>query len=314
MAETATGTMAEGRAARHRFLVDLVIRLVKEKPLGTVGGVIVLAMLIIGIFADLLAPYGMNEVRLADTLVPPSGQYIMGTDNLGRDLLSRVIYGARVSMIVGVVASLLDMLVATIIGILSGFLGGKFDIIVQRFVDAWMCFPYLFIVLTVMALLGPGLFQVILVLGISSGIRNSRVLRSAVIGIRENVYVQAATAVGCPIRQILTRHILPNVMAPVIIIFTIAMGHMILTEATLSFLGFGIPPPTPSWGGMLSAEGREFMYIAPWLAIGPGLALSITVYGINMLGDGVRDILDPRLRGGIGRYGGVRAKKQNTST
>jgi len=314
-----TDTLTEVEPRRHSLLVDLVIRLVKEKPLATIGGVIVLVMFITGIFADLawlglpevgLAPYGINEPNLLASLKPPSTQYILGTDLIGRDLFSRMIHGARVSMIVGLAGSGLCVLVAMIIGLVSGFFGGKFDIVVQRIVDAVMCFPPLFLYLTVMAIMGRGLLQVILVLGVSRGIRNSRVVRSAVIGIKENVYVEAATAIGAPNRRILFQHILPNIMAPIIIIFTISMGGMILSEATLSFLGFGIPPPTPSWGGMLSGQARTYMLMAPWLAVWPGLALSIAVYGINMLGDGVRDILDPRGRGGRGRYGRVKTKKR----
>lgn len=290
------------------FLVDLLIRLVKEKPLATAGGIMVLLMFITGIFADFLAPYGFADQTLANRLMPPSAQYILGSDQLGRDLLSRIIFGARISMIVSLSGAALGTSLATIIGILSGFLGGKFDIVLQRFVDGWMCFPPLFLILSIMALLGPGMLQVILVLGLLRGINNSRVVRSAVIGIKENMYVKAARVIGAPTRRILTRHILPNIMAPIIIIFTLDMGHIIIAEATLSFLGFGVPPPAPSWGGMLSGAGRAYMYQAPWLAIWPGLALSLVVFSINMLGDGIRDLLDPRLRGGMGRYG-TRVKK-----
>ena len=314
-----TDILSETEPKRHFLLVDLVIRLVKEKPLGTIGGVIVLIMFFTGIFADLgwlglpdvgLAPERYDEVHPADFLSPPSAQYILGTDILGRDMLSRIIYGARISMIVGLAGASLAVLVATIIGTLSGFIGGKFDMVVQRFVDAMMCFPSLFLYLTIMTLLGRGLLQVIMVIGVIRGIRNSRVVRSAVISIKENVYVEAATAIGAPTRRILTRHIVPNIMAPIIIIFTITMGSMILDEAYISFLGFGIPPPIPSWGAMLSGQGRQYMIFAPWLAVWPGLALSIVIYGINMLGDGVRDILDPRLRGGLGRYGRTTRKRR----
>ncbi len=311
MAENTQDTTPEEalEPKRYPFLIDVLVRLVKEKPLGTVGGIIVLVLFLVGITADLIAPYGMNDMVLADRLTGPSAKHILGADSLGRDLLSRIIYGARISVYVGLGGSALDAIVATLIGIISGFFGGKTDIIIQRFVDSWMCFPSLFIFLTVMAILGPGLIQVILVLGIHGGIRSSRVVRSAVIAIKGNIYLEAAKAIGAPNRRILTRHILPNVMAPIIIIFTVAMGRMILQEATLSFLGFGIPPPTPSWGGMLSGAGRTYMVEAPWLALWPGLALATVVYGINMLGDAVRDILDPRLRGGLGRYAGVKRKK-----
>lgn len=307
MADSQT-TYEQEEPKRHRLLVDLFIRLVKEKPLGTVGGIIVLILFITGAFADLLAPYGFNEIILADRLGPPSLKHLLGADNLGRDLLSRIIFGARISMFVGLGGSILDAFVATTIGLISGFFGGKTDIIIQRFVDAWLCFPSLFIFLTVMAILGPGIIQVTLVLGIHGGIRSSRVVRASVVSIKENVYLEAARAIGATNRRILLKHILPNVMAPIIIIFTVAMGRMILSESTLSFLGFGIPPPTPSWGGMLSGSGRTYMLQAPWMALWPGLALATVVYGINMLGDAVRDLLDPRLRGGLGRYGAVKKK------
>jgi peptide/nickel transport system permease protein len=284
------------------------IRLVKEKPLGTIGGVIVLILLLTGVFADFLAPYGYNVMDMAARLTGPSAAHLLGTDNVGRDLFSRIIYGARISMYVGFGVTILSTLISVTIGIISGFLGGKVDMIIQRFVDAWMCIPGLFLILTVMALLGPGLVQVILVLGVSGAVGGSRVVRSAVIGIKGNVYVEAARAVGVPVKRILIRHILPNIMAVIIISFTVHIGAAILTEASLSFLGFGIPPPMPSWGGMLSGSGRRYMLIAPWMCLWPGLALALVVYGINMLGDALRDLLDPRLRGGLGRYGGVARK------
>jgi len=294
---------------RHSLLVDFFTRLVREKPLGTIGGVIVLLLLFTGIFADLLAPYAYDESHLVDRLAPPSAKYLLGTDNLGRDLLSRVIYGARISMYVGLGASLLGVVFSAVVGLISGYLGGKADIIIQRFVDAALSFPMLVMTITLMSLLGPGLIQVILVLGIWGGIAWIRVVRSAVIAIKENVYLEAATAIGCPTSRIIMRHVLPNIMPVLIIIFSIDMAANILGEASLSFLGFGIPPPTPSWGGMLSGIGRTYMYEAPWLAIWPGVALSVAVYGINMWGDAVRDLLDPKLRGGVGRYGGVKTKK-----
>jgi peptide/nickel transport system permease protein len=278
------------------------VRLVREKPLGTVGAAIVLLLLLAGIFANWLAPYGYNQIWVGDKLAPPSAANWLGTDNVGRDLLSRIIYGARISMFVGLGVSTITIVLNAIIGLVSGFLGGKTDLIIQRFVDAWMCFPGLILVLTVMAVVGSGLVQVIVVLGVLYGIGGSRTVRSAVIGIKENVYVEAARAVGCPTGRILLKHILPNVIAPLIIIFSTVMGAAIIAEASISFLGYGIPPPIPSWGGMLSGTGRRYMVQAPWLALWPGLALSIVVYGANMFGDALRDLLDPRLRGGLGRY------------
>ena len=305
MADSSSGRVAERK--RHSYLVNLMLRLVKEKPLGMVGLVITLILLFTGIFADFIAPFGMNEAQPADTLVPPSARFWLGTDNSGRDILSRVIFGARISVIVGLAATALHTLVSIIIGVLCGYIGGKFDLIVQRFVDAWMCLPWLVLAMVMMNIIGPGMLGLIIVLGISWGIGGSRVIRSAVIGIKENVYVEAARSIGCPTRRILTRHILPNIMAPIIVSFSMTVPNVILAEASLSFLGFGIPPPQPSWGGMLSGMGRMFMFMAPWMAIWPGLALATVVYGVNMLGDAVRDLLDPRLRGGVGRYG-VRVK------
>lgn len=305
MAETtATTGMIPAEKKRHSFMVELLIRLVKEKPLGSVGGVIVLALFLVGIFANLIAPFGYNEMVLGARLQAPSSTYLLGTDNLGRDLLSRIIYGARISMIVGVSVPLISTVLNTILGVVSGFIGGKVDLFIQRFVDTVMCFPALVLMLTVVAIIGPGLIQIILLLGILGGIGGGvRVVRSAVVGIKENMYVEASRAIGASNIRIMLQHIFPNVMPVLIIGFSLGMGGAILAEATLSFLGFGIPPPMPSWGGMLSGPARQYMLQAPWMAIWPGLALSIVVYGMNMLGDAIRDLLDPRLRGGLGRYG-----------
>ena len=285
---------------RRSRRIDFLSRLVREKPLGTFGGIIVLLLLFCGIFADVLAPYPMKEPHMYDRLTGPSWKYLLGTDQLGRDMLSRIIYGARVSVIIGLSATSVNMVVALLIGTTTGFFGGKLDIVVQRFVDAWMAFPGLLILITVMSLVGQGQLQTILVLGISGGIGGSRISRSAVIGIKENVYFQAAKAIGSPPLRTILRHVLPNIMAPMIVIFTVTIGGVIMAEASLSFLGFGLPPDVASWGGMLSREGRQHMETAPWLALWPGLALTLVVYGINMFGDALRDLLDPRLRGGEG--------------
>lgn len=294
---------------RRRPLVEFSGRLVREKPLGALGGAVVLVFLFTGIFAPLLAPDGVNEPHPSDRLSPPSAQYILGTDTLGRDMLSRVIYGARISMVVGVFATLLSVAVSLLIGIPSAFLGGKYDILMQRFVDAWMCFPDILILITIMSIVGPGIGQVIVIVGLHMGITTSRVIRGAVLGIKEQVYVQAAAAIGCRLWRIFARHLLPNIMPAVLIIVSIRMGSVILLEATLSFLGFGVPPPEPSWGGMLSRTGRKYLFLAPGLALWPGLALGAVIYGVNMFGDAVRDLLDPRLRGSAGSYAGMETKR-----
>ena len=283
---------------RRSRLAEFFTRLVKDKPLGTVGGIIILIMIFVAIFADVLAPYPYRETHLVDRLTGPSAQYLLGTDHVGRDLLSRLIFGARLSLTVGLAATALNVVVAVLLGGISGFLGNKYDLVVQRFVDAWISFPSLLLLLTVMSIVGQGLVQIIVVLGISGGIGGSRVVRGAVIGIKENDYFLAARAIGSTGAATLVRHVLPNIMPVVIIIFSVSVGGVIMSEASLSFLGFGLPVQIPSWGGMLSREGREYMEVAPRLGLWPGLALTITVYCLNMFGDAMRDLLDPRLRGG----------------
>jgi peptide/nickel transport system permease protein len=272
-------------------------RLVKEKPLGAFGGVLVLGLMLCAVLAHWIAPYPYDETNVRQRLKPPGAQFYLGTDNLGRDVFSRIVYGARISVTVGFGAVTLSILLATTVGITSGYFGGKFDVLVQRVVDAMMSFPNLLFLLSVMAVLGPGLLNVIVVLGIVPSANRSRVIRSATLTAKENQFVEAAQAVGACHLRIILCYILPNIMAPIIIIATNALGAVILIEATLSFLGFGVPPPYPSWGEMLSGSGRSYMYKAPWMAIWPGVAISLAVFGFNMLGDALRDLLDPRLRG-----------------
>lgn len=301
MAGNSSAGLAEKK--RRSGMTVFLIRLVKEKPLGAVGGFITLLLLLTGIFADFLAPYGMNETWVGEFLEPPSAQFILGIDNVGRDILSRVIFGARISVTVGLAGATVATIVSVTLGILTGYFGGKLDLIVQRLIDAWMCIPSIILMMVIITIIGAGIWQVIIVMGLTWGVTGSRVIRGAVIGIKQDVYVEASAAIGCSNLRILTRHILPNIMAPTIVLFTHRVPSIILIEASLSFLGFGIPPPTPSWGSMLSGMGRSYMFRAPWMVIWPGLALAVTVYGVNMLGDAVRDLLDPRMRGGSGRYG-----------
>jgi peptide/nickel transport system permease protein len=293
------------------FILETAVRLLREKPLGTIGGVIVLIFFLVGIFAPWIAPYHYTDQDLNAILQAPSSRFLLGTDNLGRDLLSRIIYGARISMVVGLSVPAITTVMTLLIGGVSGYFGGKIDLLIQRFVDTVMCFPGLVLMLTVVAIVGPGLTQLVLVLGILGGLGGgNRVMRSVVLGIKQNVYVEAARAIGASNSRIMLKHVLPNIMSIVIVTFSMGMGGAILAESTLSFLGFGIPPPYPSWGAMLSGNARRYMFDAPWMAVWPGLCLALVVYGMNMLGDGLRDVLDPRLRGGLGRYGSSKARRK----
>src|SRR5207247_9253913 len=273
----------------------LTLRFAREKPLGTIGGVIILGLLVMAVFADRIAPYAYDESIAR--MKPPSARFWMGTDNLSRDIWSRVVYGARISVTVGFATVALATLMATVIGVSSAYLGGAYDIVVQRVVDAWMSFPALVVVLSLMAALGPGLPNLILALSILGAASASRVIRGAALSVIANPYVEAARAVGAGHLRIVLLYVLPNVMATIIILATIGLGTVILAESALSFLGFGIPPPYPSWGAMLSGSGRSLMYYAPWMALFPAGAISLAVFGFNMLGDALRHVLDPPLRG-----------------
>ena len=278
-------------------LVTFLIRLVREKPLGAVGGAVFLVFLLCGIFADFLAPYGVNETNMAHRLEAPSWDFPLGTDHLGRDVLSRILIGAQLSMIVAFLAAGFATVVSLAIGVVSGYFGGKTDMVVQRGVDAWMTFPDLVLLIVIISVVGPGVVQIVVVLGLLYGIAGSRIVRGAVISVKENMYTHAAQSIGARTWHILMRHIVPNVMPVVIVLFTTRIGAVILTEAGLSFLGLGVPPPAPTWGSMLSGTGRTYMYLGAWLALAPGLCLTIVVYAINVYGDALRDLLDPRMRG-----------------
>lgn len=262
------------------------------------GGTLVLPAMIFAVAAPLIAPLGPNEQSLTERLIPPLGgtnrMYLLGTDGLGRDIFSRIIYGARISMLVGVTVVVIGGTLGTTLGILSGYFGGFIDALCMRFVDIFLAFPFILMALAVMAVLGPGLWKVILVLGLTSWVPYARVARGKVLSVKENEYVEAAHAIGAGHGRIIFRHILPNILSSLIVIASFRVASAIVAEATLSFLGMGVSPGTASWGAMLS-EGREYLLVAWWPATMPGLMIMVTVLGINLIGDGLRDRLDPRI-------------------
>jgi peptide/nickel transport system permease protein len=283
---------------RHHWLLDILIQLVRTKPLGAFGGFLVLILVLAALLAPWITSFPPNEILGEKNIIlPPSGTHFFGTDPLARDLFSRIVYGARISLQVGFGAVLLSIFISTIIGVLSGYFGGIIDTVFQRIADAIMSIPWLIFLLSFMAVMGPGMGNLIIGMGIIGSATSSRVIRGAVISIKEGEYFLAARATGCKRRGILLQHVLPNVAAPIIVLATLGLGNVILAEAALSFLGLGVPPPAPSWGRALSGEGLQYMLQAPWLAIFPGLAISIAVFGFNMLGDALRDLLDPKLQG-----------------
>ena len=306
MADSVDDTIAVPEAPtrpwRWPHSVGVVLRFCWRRPLGGIGAVIIVALLVMAVFADRIAPYAYDQSIAR--MKPPGAQFWMGTDNLGRDVWSRVVYGARISVTVGFATVALATVLAVVVGVSSAYLGGTYDILIQRVVDAWISFPALVIILSLLAALGPGLLNLIFALSIIGAAGASRVIRGATLSVLQNQYVEAARAVGAGHRRILLLYVLPNIVATIIILATIGLGGVILAESALSFLGFGVPPPYPSWGGMLSGSGRTYMYYAPWMALFPSAAISLAVFGFNMLGDALRDALDPRLRGTSARMRG----------
>jgi peptide/nickel transport system permease protein len=246
--------------------------------------------------ASFLAPYDPGKTEVSVKLKPPSSLYYLGTDQLGRDVFSRMLYGSRISLSVGFVAVGISIFLGILVGAIAGYYGGWIDSLLMRFVDIMLCFPSFFLILTVVALLGPSLFKVMVVIGITSWMGTSRFVRAEFLSLRERDFTQAARALGVKDRRIIFRHILPNALAPVFVTATLDVATAILVEAGLSFLGFGVQPPAPSWGNILT-EGRTYIFDAWWLTVFPGLAILITVLSFNLLGEGLRDALDPRLRG-----------------
>ena len=274
-----------------------VASFLRKKPLGAFGAALIVLFLALALGAQWLAPYPYDVGTAADRLQGPSLAHPFGTDANGRDLLSRVIWGARVSVTIGFGAVAISTLVAVTVGVTSGYFGGWVDLLVQRVVDVWISFPALVLLVSLVAILGPGLWSTTLVLGILLAPGTARVVRSAVLAMREQPYVESARCVGAGHARIVRSYVLPNVSAAVLVLATTQLGVAVLAESTLSFLGYGVPPPFPTWGSMLSGTGRAFMLQSPWLSIWPGLAISAAVFGFNMLGDALRDVLDPRLRG-----------------
>ncbi len=285
------------RLRPRRNWAHKILDFAKRKPIGAIGGVILIGMWMMAIFADFIVPYDPLALHPRDKLIPPDSMYLMGTDYLGRDVLSRVIAGAKVSMYVGIMTVLIGTGIGSVLGQFSGYFRGTFDLLLQRLIDAIQAFPSLILALAIVAMLGPSLENAIIAIAFLNASNASRVIRGTTMSINENQYVDAARAIGASHLRILTRYIFPNVTAPILILASVTLGNSILVEASLSFLGLGTQPPTPSWGRMLSSEGRFYMEIAPWLAIWPGVAISMAVLGINMFGDALRDVLDPKLRG-----------------
>lgn len=265
-------------------------------PLGVIGAVIMLVFVLVAVFADFLAPFDPIRTNAAITLAHPSHMHWLGADNMGRDIYSRLIYGARISLAVGIGATSLGCALGVIMGLASGYVGGWVDLIIQRIVDVLQSTPLLVLALVMAAALGPALDNTILAIALPLAPYAARVIRSNTLALREQPFVEAARAVGMSEFRIAVRHVLPNTLAPLIVIATAQLGAAILTEASLSFLGLGVPEPHPSWGRMLSESAAEYVRVAPWLVIFPGLAISLAVFGTNLFGDALRDILDPRLR------------------
>jgi peptide/nickel transport system permease protein len=272
-------------------------RFVTRKPLGAAGGALMVLMVMCAVFAEPLATHDPIATDAAHTLAPPGVEHFLGSDHLGRDIYSRIIYGARISLVVGVMSTLLGSVLGGIIGLLSAYFGGKTDLISQRVLDILQGLPLLVLALVMSAALGPAVHNVIIAISVPIIPRAARVIRASVLSIREMQYVEAARALGLRHLRIAFGHILPNTIGPFIVLTTAQLGSAVLVEATLSFLGLGVPEPYPSWGRMLSVSAAEYAQKAPWLVIFPGLAISLAVFGSNLLGDALRDTLDPRLRG-----------------
>ena len=271
-------------------------KFILTKPLGAAGAIVILGMAAAALFADAIAPYDAYELNQRLQFGPPNVAHWFGTDEFGRDVLTRLIYGARIALFIGFASSLLGATAGAILGVVSAYLGGRTDLYLQRLMDIMLAFPLLILALAIVTVLGRSIPNLILAIAIPVIPRTARIVRSSALSAKENVYVEAARAVGGSHIRVMFRHIVPNVMAPYLIVLTAQLGGAILTEASLSFLGLGTAEPTPSWGLMLSGGAPMYAEKAPWLAIFPGVAISLAVFGFNLFGDSLRDALDPKLR------------------
>jgi ABC-type dipeptide/oligopeptide/nickel transport system permease subunit len=273
-----------------------LLTLIRHKPLGAISAFVICLLVLVAIFANQIAPYDPTATHPRDKLLGPSATYRLGTDDLGRDVFSRIVVGARTSLWAGIAATMFGTLLGSLIGMVSGYAGGALDMLIQRIMDSLQVLPLIVLLLVVVVALGPSLLNIIWALSIGILPAAGRIVRGATLVTKSESYVESARIVGAGPVRILIRHILPNVMAPIIVIASITIGGAIRAEASLSFLARGVPPPNPSWGGMLAASGRRYFERAPSLALFPGLAITITVLAFNLLGDTLRDLFDPRLR------------------
>lgn len=298
-----------GGAGRSNLLADLF----RKKPLGGVGLIIMILFLLVAIFADVIAPYPMQngamQMDFTAMLSGPSAAHPLGTDSLGVDVLSYLIYGARTSAILGICCTLLSVCISVIIGTLSAVIGGWFDLVVQRIVDAFQCVPSMLILLILMSMLGNGLPQLVFAMSVPGGITGSRMMRSAAISVKDSGYVKNSALLGAGILWKTFKHVIPNILPIIITNAASSLGGVILQEASLNFLGYGVDPGTPSWGYMITNQGKANMFVMPMLAVYPGLCIALMVFGATMFGDAVRDLLDPRLKGGVGTYNANKLKK-----
>ena len=280
---------------RHSYLAAVFWPRFRRNRLALAGGAFVFLLLVLSLLAPLVAPYDPNMINAWAVLSPPSWQHWFGTDELGRDVLSRIIYGARISLKVGFVAVGIAVSIGTVVGLVSGFYSGIVDTLLMRFVDIMLCFPAFFLILAVITVREPSIWNIMIVIGLTGWMGVSRLVRAETLSIREMDYILAARCIGCSDRRIIFRHILPNAVSPVLVSATLGVAGAILTESALSFLGIGVLPPTPSWGNILTS-GKDYIEFAWWLSLFPGLSILTTVLAYNLLGEGIRDALDPRVK------------------